>query len=46
MQEEFRAKVIRALEFSNVFTKIEDSAFLGPVVTPAGREDVRSSARG
>jgi TolB protein len=39
--EDFRAKVIRALEFSNVFTKIEDSAFLGPVTTPAGREDAQ-----
>ena len=39
--DDFRAKVIRALEFSNVFTKIEDSAFLGPVTTPAGREDAQ-----
>jgi TolB protein len=39
--EDFRAKVTRALEFSGVFTKIEDSAFLGPVTTPAGREDAQ-----
>jgi TolB protein len=41
MMDDFRAKVIRALEFSNVFTKIEDSAFLGPVTTPSGREDAQ-----
>jgi hypothetical protein len=39
--EDFRAKVLRALEFSGVFTKIEDGAFLGPVTTPAGREDAQ-----
>jgi TolB protein len=39
--DDFRAKVIRALEFSNVFTKIEDGAFLGPVTTPPGREDAQ-----
>jgi TolB protein len=37
--DDFRDKVTRALEFSNVFTKIDDSAFLGPVTTPPGRED-------
>ncbi len=37
--DDFRAKVTRALEFSNVFTKIDDGAFLGPVTTPPGRED-------
>jgi TolB protein len=41
MIDDFRAKVIHALEFSNVFTKIEDGAFLGPVTTPAGREDAQ-----
>ncbi|HKA14474.1 MAG TPA: Tol-Pal system beta propeller repeat protein TolB [Myxococcota bacterium] len=41
MIDDFRAKVIRALEFSNVFTKIEDGAFLGPVTTPPGREDAQ-----
>jgi TolB protein len=41
MAEDFRAKVNRALEFSGVFTKIEDSAFLGPVTTPPGREDAQ-----
>jgi TolB protein len=39
--EDFRGKVIRALEFSGVFTKIEDNAFLGPVTTPPGREDAQ-----
>ncbi|MGH7337452.1 MAG: hypothetical protein ACREI7_07740, partial [Myxococcota bacterium] len=39
--DDFRAKVIRALEFSNVFTNIEDAAFLGPVTTPPGREDAQ-----
>ena len=37
--DELRDKVTRALEFSGVFTKIDDSAFLGPVTTPPGRED-------
>jgi len=41
MIEDFRAKVIKALEFSGVFTRIEDSAFLGPVTTPPGREDAQ-----
>jgi TolB protein len=41
MIDDFRAKVTRALEFSGVFTKIEDNAFLGPVTTPAGREDAQ-----
>src|SRR5207245_6844319 len=41
MIDDFRAKVISALEFSNVFTKIEDGAFLGPVTTPRGREDAQ-----
>jgi TolB protein len=39
--DDFRAKVEKALEFSGVFTKIEDAAFLGPVTTPAGREDAQ-----
>ncbi len=39
--DDFRAKVMRGIEFSNVFTKIEDSAFLGPVTTPPGREDAQ-----
>src|SRR5262249_16627394 len=39
--DDFRDKVLRALEFSNVFTKIEDPAFLGPVTTPPGREDAQ-----
>jgi TolB protein len=41
MTEDFRAKVIKALEFSGVFQKIDDSAFLGPVTTPNGREDAQ-----
>jgi TolB protein len=41
MTEDLRAKVIKALEFSGVFTNIEDAAFLGPVTTPAGREDAQ-----
>jgi TolB protein len=41
MAEDFRARVLKALEFSGVFTKIEDSAFLGPVTTPAGREEAQ-----
>jgi TolB protein len=39
--DDFRDKVLRALEFSGVFTKIDDAAFLGPVTTPAGREDAQ-----
>ena len=39
--DEFRDKVLRALEFSGVFTKIDDAAFLGPVTTPPGREDAQ-----
>jgi TolB protein len=41
MSDDFRDKVMRALEFSGVFTKIDDSAFLGPVTTPPGREDAQ-----
>ena len=41
MIDDFRAKVQKALEFSGVFTKIEDGAFLGPVTTPPGREDAQ-----
>ena len=41
MAEDFRAKVLHALEFSGVFTKIDDGAFLGPVTTPPGREDAQ-----
>jgi TolB protein len=39
--DDFRTKVIKALEFSGVFTNIEDAAFLGPVTTPRGREDAQ-----
>src|SRR6185436_7577947 len=41
MAEDFRAKVLHALEFSGVFTKIDDAAFLGSVITPPGREDAQ-----
>jgi hypothetical protein len=43
--DDFRDKVLRALEFSGVFTKIDDAAFLGPVTTPAGAKTRSSNAR-
>ena len=36
---DFRAALIAALEYSNVFRHIQDDAFLGPVTTPEGRAD-------
>ena len=37
--DDFRAKVTEALEFSNVFRRIDDAAYLGPLTTPPGRDD-------
>jgi len=37
--EDFRAKVTDALEFSGVFAAVDQTAFLGPVTTPLGRDD-------
>jgi TolB protein len=31
--------VLSALEFSSVFQRVDDAAFLGPLTTPPGRED-------
>ena len=37
--DDFRAKVSNALEFSGVFQRVDDAAFLEPLTTPPGRDD-------
>jgi len=37
--DDFRERVLAALEFSGVFQRVDDAAFLGPLTTPLGRDD-------